>query len=145
MLSREFQVQSNDADVQQKARQEFDDFVRVLQNSGVDVTVVEDTALPHTPDSIFPNNWVSFHSDGTILLYPMYAVNRRAERKDAPIEDPKGDLETWAFGECRVLRGGSWYDVPMYCRAAVQLVGKPFHSKGDMGFRVVLRSSPRAP
>lgn len=81
-----FQVQSNEANVQQKARQEFDDFVTILQNNGVDVTVVEDTALPHTPDSIFPNNWVSFHNDGTLLLYPMYAVNRRAERKEHVLE-----------------------------------------------------------
>ena len=42
----------------------------------------EDTPLPHTPDSIFPNNWISFHTDGTILLYPMYALNRREERKE---------------------------------------------------------------
>lgn len=81
-----FQVQSNEANVQQKAQQEFDDFVTILQNNGVDVTVVEDTAVPHTPDSIFPNNWVSFHHDGTLLLYPMYAVNRRAERKDHVLE-----------------------------------------------------------
>ncbi|HKZ67460.1 MAG TPA: arginine deiminase-related protein [Chitinophagaceae bacterium] len=77
-----FQVQSPDTNVQQKALKEFNDFVTVLQNNGVDVTVVQDTALPHTPDSIFPNNWVSFHRDGTLLLYPMYAANRRAERKD---------------------------------------------------------------
>ena len=76
-----FQVQINEKNVQQKAQKEFDDFVEVLQNNGVDVTVVEDTPLPYTPDSIFPNNWVSFHSDGTLLLYPMFAVNRRAERK----------------------------------------------------------------
>ncbi|MGZ5220422.1 MAG: citrulline utilization hydrolase CtlX [Chitinophagaceae bacterium] len=76
-----FQVKSGEADVQQKALKEFNDFVTVLQNNGVDVTVVEDTTSPHTPDSIFPNNWVSFHHDGTLLLYPMYAVNRRAERK----------------------------------------------------------------
>jgi len=76
-----FQVPNNESDVQQKARREFDDFVTVLQNNGVEVTVVEDTPLPHTPDSIFPNNWISFHTDGTIMLYPMYAVNRRAERK----------------------------------------------------------------
>ena len=87
-----FQVQSNEADVQQKAQQEFDDFVTVLQNNGVDVTVVEDTAVPHTPDSIFPNNWVSFHHDGTILLYPMYAVNRRAERKDHVLEKISGEV-----------------------------------------------------
>jgi hypothetical protein len=77
-----FQVQSREQNIQQKARQEFDDFVSVLQNNGVDVTIVEDTPTPHTPDSIFPNNWISFHSDGTILLYPMFAVNRRAERKE---------------------------------------------------------------
>jgi hypothetical protein len=81
-----FQVQSGDIDVQQNARKEFDDFVTVLRNNGVDVTVVEDTATPHTPDSIFPNNWVSFHHDGTLLLYPMYAENRRAERKEHVIE-----------------------------------------------------------
>ena len=77
-----FQVQSAETNVQQKALKEFNDFVTVLKNNGVDITVVEDTALPHTPDSIFPNNWVSFHSDGSLLLYPMYAVNRRAERKE---------------------------------------------------------------
>ena len=77
-----FQVKIADENVQQKALMEFNDFVSVLQSNGVDVTVVEDTASPHTPDSIFPNNWVSFHHDGTLLLYPMYAVNRRAERKE---------------------------------------------------------------
>ncbi|HZI54397.1 MAG TPA: arginine deiminase-related protein [Chitinophagaceae bacterium] len=76
-----FQVPNNESNVQQKARREFDNFVTVLRTNGVEVTVVEDTPLPHTPDSIFPNNWISFHTDGTILLYPMYAVNRRAERK----------------------------------------------------------------
>jgi hypothetical protein len=88
-----FQVQSNEANVQQKARQEFDEFVTVLENNGVDVTVVEDTALPHTPDSIFPNNWVSFHSDGTLLLYPMYAVNRRAERKEHVLKKIGGKFD----------------------------------------------------
>ena len=77
-----FQLPNTERNVQEKARKEFDDFVTVLQNNGVDVTVVEDTPLPHTPDSIFPNNWISFHTDGTILLYPMFAVNRRAERKE---------------------------------------------------------------
>jgi len=52
----------------------------------VDVIVVDDTREPHTPDSIFPNNWVSFHRDGTLLLYPMYAENRRAERKPHVLE-----------------------------------------------------------
>ena len=81
-----FQTKSAETDVQQKALREFNDFVTLLQNNGVDVTVVEDTALPHTPDSIFPNNWISFHHDGSLLLYPMYADNRRAERKDHVLE-----------------------------------------------------------
>ena len=84
-----FQVQSTEHNIQQKALQEFDDFVSILQNNGVDVTIVEDTPIPHTPDSIFPNNWISFHSDGTILLYPMFAVNRRAERKEHVLDRVK--------------------------------------------------------
>jgi hypothetical protein len=76
-----FQVKSEQDDVQNMALKEFDLFVNILRQNSVDVTVADDTAEPPTPDSIFPNNWVSFHSDGTVLLYPMYAVNRRAERK----------------------------------------------------------------
>jgi hypothetical protein len=77
--------QTMDADqelVQQKALQEFDGFVKVLHDNGVNVTVVNDTPEPHTPDSIFPNNWVSFHDNGDILLYPMQAENRRLERRE---------------------------------------------------------------
>jgi hypothetical protein len=77
-----FQVKGNDDDAQAKALKEFDQFVHVLRENGVDVTVVNDTNEPHTPDSIFPNNWISFDEDGSIFLYPMYAVNRRAERKE---------------------------------------------------------------
>jgi hypothetical protein len=81
-----FQSESKENDVQTKALKEFDEFVSVLRQNGVDVTVVEDTYSPYTPDSIFPNNWVSFHNDGSVLLYPMYAVNRRAERKEHVLE-----------------------------------------------------------
>ncbi len=69
------------ADAQQKAEAEFDGFVSRLRDHGVDVLVVQDTVEPHTPDSIFPNNWISFHADGTAVLYPMFAENRRLERK----------------------------------------------------------------
>jgi hypothetical protein len=81
-----FQANNNAGDAQQKALDEFDQFVNLLRKNGVDVIVVDDTREPHTPDSIFPNNWVSFHHDGTILLYPMYAENRRAERKSHVLE-----------------------------------------------------------
>ena len=70
-----------DDDVQQKALEEFNAFVKVLRNNKIDVTVVKDTVEPNTPDSIFPNNWISFHDSGEIYLYPMFAVNRRQERK----------------------------------------------------------------
>jgi len=77
-----FQVaDANQQEVEKKAIAEFDGFVEKLRNAHVDVTVVEDTPEPHTPDSLFPNNWISFHSNGTIVLYPMFAENRRLERK----------------------------------------------------------------
>jgi hypothetical protein len=76
-----FQVASGDSDVQQKAIREFDDLVDKLRSKKIDVIVIDDTAEPHTPDSIFPNNWISFHSNGDIVLYPMFAENRRLERK----------------------------------------------------------------
>jgi hypothetical protein len=70
------------SDVNTIAQQEFDGMVAILRANGVEVTVVDDTPEPHTPDSIFPNNWVSFHSDGEVFLYPMQAGNRRLERRE---------------------------------------------------------------
>jgi hypothetical protein len=81
-----FQVKSDNEDVHSKALKEFDGFVSLLKKNDVDVIVVEDTPQPHTPDSLFPNNWVSFHHDGTLMLYPMYAPSRRAERKEHVLE-----------------------------------------------------------
>ncbi|MDH4403066.1 MAG: arginine deiminase-related protein [Flavobacterium sp.] len=70
------------ATVNTKAQQEFDAFVAKLKSVGVDVIVVEDTLNPDTPDSIFPNNWISFHENGDIALFPMFAENRRLERRE---------------------------------------------------------------
>ena len=70
------------ATVNAKAQQEFDAFVEKLIAVGVDVTVVDDTLSPDTPDSIFPNNWISFHENGDVALYPMFAENRREERRE---------------------------------------------------------------
>jgi hypothetical protein len=70
------------ATVNAKAQQEFDDFVLKLGSIGVDVTVVDDTVNPDTPDSIFPNNWISFHENADVALYPMFAENRREERRE---------------------------------------------------------------
>jgi hypothetical protein len=68
--------------VQTKALQEFDGFVEKLTSVGVNVIVINDKKHPDTPDSIFPNNWISFHQDGTVALYPMFAENRRQERRE---------------------------------------------------------------
>ncbi len=68
--------------VNAKAQEEFDAFVTKLRMVGVDVTVVEDTITPDTPDAIFPNNWISFHESGDVALYPMFAENRRHERRE---------------------------------------------------------------
>lgn len=81
-----FQVNSENAETQGKALQEFQNFVEKLRNKGINVITVKDTLEPHTPDSIFPNNWISMHSDGTVVLYPMCAVNRRWERRNDILE-----------------------------------------------------------
>lgn len=70
------------ATVNAKAQQEFDTFVEKLRAIGVDVTIVDDTSHPDSPDSIFPNNWISFHENGDVALYPMFAENRRQERRE---------------------------------------------------------------
>ena len=68
--------------VNKKAQQEFDAFVEKLRAIGVQVIVVSDTEEADTPDSVFPNNWISFHENGTVGLYPMFAENRRLERRE---------------------------------------------------------------
>jgi hypothetical protein len=72
--------------VQFKALQEFDDFVEKLRAVGVNVIVINDTNDTDTPDSIFPNNWISFHENGDVALYPMFAENRRLERREDILE-----------------------------------------------------------
>lgn len=72
--------------VNAKAQQEFDDFVEKLRGVGIDVVVVDSTIDPDTPDSVFPNNWVSFHENGDVALYPMFAQNRRLERREDILE-----------------------------------------------------------
>lgn len=76
-----FQTKMEGDDINEIATQEFDIFVEKLRSVGVNVIVVDDIPGDDTPDSIFPNNWVSFHEDGQIALYPMFAENRRKERR----------------------------------------------------------------
>jgi hypothetical protein len=76
----------DDADIQGLALAEFDGLAKTLQHAGVEVLIAADTPVPGKPDAIFPNNWVSFHFDGTVALYPMLAPNRRWERREDILE-----------------------------------------------------------
>ena len=73
------------------ALREFDALAGQLQRAGIEVLIAHDTAQPAKPDAIFPNNWISFHRDGTVVLYPMLALNRRLERRDDIIEQVARD------------------------------------------------------
>ncbi len=100
-----FQVEQTGSDIQSKALAEFNTFVGKLREKGINVITIKDTLDPHTPDSIFPNNWVSFHKDGKVVLYPMFASNRRVERREDIIESIKdqgfevAEIDDWSFSE----------------------------------------------
>lgn len=100
-----FQVEQKDSDIQEKALQEFNAFVEKLRSKGINVITVKDTLEPHTPDSIFPNNWVSFQNDGKVVLYPMFAHNRRVERRNDILETIKDkgfdveEVDDWSSSE----------------------------------------------
>jgi hypothetical protein len=75
-----------------QARAEFDALVAALRGAGVAIAVAPDDATPPKPDAVFPNNWVSFHEDGTLVLYPMRDPTRRAERREAVIDAARAQL-----------------------------------------------------
>lgn len=77
--------------IQSNALKEFDAYSEKLRSIGVNVIVINDTVEPSTPDSIFPNNWVSFHESGKVGLYPMFAKNRRLERRQDILETLVGE------------------------------------------------------
>ena len=91
--SNKFQGRSklSDKELQDSALNEFDALVSKLREVNMNVCVIEDTPDPITPDSVFPNNWVSFHNDGTVVLYPMEAENRRLERRIDIIDALRGE------------------------------------------------------
>jgi len=72
---------------QEKALGEFNQFVEKLKSNGIEVFVIKDDMNPQTPDAVFPNNWISFHEEGKLVLYPMFAPNRRAERKQSVMDE----------------------------------------------------------
>ncbi|MGY4384953.1 hypothetical protein ACVWYN_001989 [Pedobacter sp. UYP24] len=80
-VNNKFQQASAQDHVQIEALNEFNNFLNLLKGNEISVTVLDDTLNPETPDSIFPNNWVSFHQSGKVILYPMFSPNRRQERR----------------------------------------------------------------
>ena len=87
-----FQKEGFGEGAQEKALTEFNNFVKILKDNGVNVVISEDTLEPKTPDSIFPNNWFSTHDGGILVLYPMFAPNRRDERKQVFIDTIKSNF-----------------------------------------------------
>lgn len=89
--SNAFQTKVEDSPEQlnKKASEEFETFASILKSKGINVLIIDDTEFPVKPDAIFPNNWVSFHVDGTVVLYPMNAANRQAERRPDILEKLK--------------------------------------------------------
>ncbi len=85
-------TQSSPEQQQRDAAVEFDRLAAALEAGGIRVVRFDDTVEPHTPDAIFPNNWVSFHADGTVVLYPMEAENRRTERRQDIIDSLAEEL-----------------------------------------------------
>jgi hypothetical protein len=102
--SNRFQQAGGDAGANAAAEREFDGLVSQLSAAGVDVHVVADTPEPPKPDACFPNNWVSFHADGSVVLYPMMAPSRRAERRMEPV----AALEAAGFHVARTLDLSGW-------------------------------------
>ena len=98
MFQREI-TEVNRKEIERRARIEFDLLAGRLRDAGVEVIIVEDKEELNTPDAVFPNNWVSFHHDGTVVLYPMLAPSRRPERRRDIIEK----LQTGGFRVSRVL------------------------------------------
>jgi hypothetical protein len=99
-LTNRFQQAGGSAHTAAQARGEFDVFVAALAGEGVTVCVAKDCDLPRNPDAVFPNNWVSFHADGTVVLYPMQAPSRRGERRPEVIDAVVRDT---GFRVCRTV------------------------------------------
>lgn len=108
-----------DADATKSARAEFDALVRALTSEGVSVCVAEDTPEPAKPDAVFPNNWVSFHEDGTLVLYPMEAESRRHERRQEVIDQA---VQTLGFRVAHLLDLMHYEDEGRYLEGTGSLV-----------------------
>ena len=115
--SNPFQMRVAEEDIQRRALEEFDEMVNLLKEHEIPVLVAQDTPDPQTPDSIFPNNWFSTHGDGSLVLYPMFAPNRRLERDPAIIRMIMG-----AAGTKRILDLSHWEDKGKFLESTGSMV-----------------------
>jgi hypothetical protein len=138
-LTNTFQAapQPLESDVRAAARQEFERLAQALTSEGVTVCAVEDSALPAKPDAVFPNNWVSFHEDGTLVLYPLQSASRRFERRPEVIEAAASKLGfrmshlldlTWFEGEGKYLEGTGSLVLDNVARVAYACISPRTHS-----------------
>ncbi len=102
--SNRFQQGRSDGSTVAAAAREFDGLVRALTDAGIEVHAVADSPQPPKPDACFPNNWVSFHADGSVVLYPMMAPSRRSERRAEPI----AALEAAGYRVTRIIDLSGW-------------------------------------
>jgi len=109
----------------QRAQVEFDNYVEKLRSYGVNVIVLSDTHEFDTPDSVFPNNWISFHEDGTVALFPMFAENRRLERR----EDVLDRLEEQGFVIENIVDYTSAEEAEVYLEGTGSLLLDRVHRK----------------
>lgn len=112
-----FQKKGFEENAQNMALGEFDKFVELLRYNGVEVLVVQDTPKPHTPDSIFPNNWFSTHECGTLVIYPMFAKNRRLERKSGVL-----DLLRSRYNIKRVVDLSKWEEKSLFLEGTGSMI-----------------------
>ena len=150
--SNRFQQGSAGTDAPEAARREFDGLVARLREAGVLVEVAEDTPDPAKPDACFPNNWVSFHDDGSVVLYPMMAPSRRAERRAEPVAQLRDagfrvertiDLSPWeARGEFLEGTGSLVLDrchrIAYACRSPRTTAGALADFARRLGYRAVV-------
>lgn len=138
------------------ARREFEQLVRALASEGVSVCTAEDSDVPGKPDAVFPNNWVSFHQDGTLVLYPLQSASRRFERRPEVIETAVRALGfqvshlldlTWYEGEGKYLEGTGSLVLDHVGRVAYACVSPRTHPEvvGEwaqtLGYRAVIFSA----
>jgi hypothetical protein len=123
-------------EISRRARIEFDLMIDRLRQSSVDVIVFDDTAQPVTPNAIFVNNWISFHDDGSVVLYPLFAPNRRPERRLNIIED----LKSRRFSISRIVDLTSHENSGRYLEGTGSIVFDHVHRRAYAN--ISLRTNP---